>query len=1748
MAAKKGKKDGSENELDLTSSEKMERRMDQLRSLNIPVNSIKKRMTTYKKELKKGDKGVKKSGEELEELLDEGWIEWREQRNTMIRDLLIWILNDLDEKEVDTSAFRTRLGKLEGSKKGPDQVKKSIDGVLSDIESISEGYPELLSSETLTSFDKALNAFEGITGSKTDLPKHKKYFKKIKTLLKKGDVKNILVYSNLLYTIVKNEGIDDISKDRFKVIKDELEKMIETMKDFKRLGLGEESISKQLDRLNKGLDPSNVIEAQSALSRLAKSISRTEKEYFRRKGNLSIFDAQDLIDEYGPLINLSDQMKRLEELKDDVTTHPPKKFMDEGQKVLTDIKDILFENFEEQANQRLKTVDRDLEGAAGLTDNDRSNIMDLRTSTISSLENRNITEAMEYLSMAESIFTKADGEMSLESSKNRYIGLLDDIEGFLAKNIEIDEINNEILKIGQMFLLEDLKLDSVMAEVDVAEGMVREKKKEIRIEDFDHENSRIRNLLDNVDIKTEKKGNMIKRLEEIEGLLTDIEDDDYSEKLTLIRSDLDKEMSEYYRDNYNSWVTNIQGSMDSTDIEPEITTHLEKKIEDAGILYRDREYLSSGGLLKEVNDQIHEIQDQKDLDEAEALINSAEFLFEEANRAGVDVKDQTGLLIEAKNLLRNGDYRASKNIASRIESSVKSKWMESKKGHIREDLDGLKDYFMESNELGLDIDDASDLLEEAETYFEKEMYDEVNDMVYQAKETIDQKRQDYFSNGAMDTISTLKNEIGQLSDIGISTIEAETLMIEAERLFMEEKYEKAYSMTLDIKEHLNFSKGSYLKEEVPKKMEVIAKKVGKLEVMGLDTELARSYLNEATGHMDDGDLISTVDGLNKAEDISNEVYRSQVSLTIPETLVDVQKQIDHAIAKGLELDDVTGLLKEAEDLFNNENYDQALETIEKVQEDFKNRKDDFYKDKYLNNIDHVNKIMEKTVGMDNEVDLSRDNINMAKDAFERGDFEISHKLMGKVIKFLEGSFDQKETSKRREIVQTYYDEVRTLLTVAQAENIDISDETDMFSLAGELLVKADFDQAEHVLEGIKIGLNEKRVQMKKRLMESSIQTTEILLANMRDMGVDTTFEEKLIRELKVALRRGDLDRCDEINLQIQDVLHRNQGPYIVQKVQRDLSELKGKMVEAHSKGIEVINIQDKLTISNELFERGDLDGAMSEIENGRELLDEASRAYEQKEYRDLLVELEKQVQQLKQMGIPTEDEEYMVSVAQEALDKSQFMDATAYLETALLGANAKLNSFQRTTAEGYMQQIESYFEELSSRDIDISNLVKIYEEGKELHTQGEDKKAVSKFSSILELGEEIRVMNEVDSLRDVLETQKALYSDLREIGIKKMTKLEKVFTRADKLLSVDPVDIVVLSKILEKTDKILKKKAEPKMADLVKKYISSATSGIKEMQADAEESDQLKAKIKKAAVMLRSGELAEANIEIRDVLRSIEKTKLDETESLLGKEVASVKQMLTKLKTLGSNVSNSEKLLSRAKQALLDGKIENAEKLIKSVRTSVKDIVKRNMRETSLETIEFVDAMIHYLIDNFSGVSKKLGPSENKLDEARNMFKNKKFKAAKTKAEEARAEVEKIDIANIQQFFYVFRSSQATEMSRNVEIGIAELKNKGIDTSKVSLLFDKAREHFEKDEFDKGRQMITLAKIMLSEIDQQSLRDSAFDEMNNAHVEILTKKRKGIDTSGANRIYNKAKEAFSLREYKKAILLSKKAGHQIRKA
>lgn len=1740
---KKGGKKAEKSESDPIGS-----RIKALKDLGIPVKGF----GSYKRDIanlekKKDEDGLKKYKDELFGKLDTLRDKWVDKRIELNLEFARRCLDVLGENGEDISNGKGLLQIIErGRSDSPaEKTFDMMEELRSTINRSLSKFPALTIGEAWSSMEKSFQSYESVVGTEEKIDDAKKHFKKTIKLVEKGDLDNSLVYSNLLYTSIQSKVSDDTVKDRFKVIEEDVKGLMETMEEFKKYGLENTSMEKDLSKLEKLMKGNKISDAQTTIKRINKNVNRVEKEFFRRKGSVSILEAGDLIEEYGSLIDLKDQSKRIEKLKRDQTKMSPRKFMEESSSLLDDVRSHLFDNFEGQVTDRLVELDDKLKTVKD--ESDRSSIMDLREKASQSLASRDITEAMEYLSLAEEILGQTSNENDLIMVQDDYERFLSDYEILLNEDIELEELKEDITEIERMFLQDDILGGEVSQRVATAETKIKDRIVKVRTDQLSSEKDNMIGLLNTLNVPKDRMTKYESRFDELESMLSELEEDDYRERVSELKQDVDGEISNYFRDNYDDWAKEVQTSLENLRGKDLDTNELQTKLDDAGRMYRERDYLNSGQTLRSLKDELTIKENDSLIKEVEEQIDSAEFLFDEASRSGVDVESKKNELQIAKELLNKGEIKEASKLVGRIETDVKNLWKEQKRSHLQSDIEELRGFISESDQIGLDISDVGGLIDEAENLFKEDRLEEVNEVVLKAKETIDSEKNQYYSQGAMDSIKKLKDDITAFGDMGINTLESETLLIEAERLFMNEQYEDAYSITLDIREQLNLSKETYFQEQVPKELDSVMKKVAKLEVMGLDADSARAYLDEAGKNIEGGDLVGSFDNVHKAKEISDEIFKSHISLTIPETIIDVQKQIEDSSLDGLEIDDIQGMLQEAEGLFQNEDYDNALDRIERAQETFNLKKDDYYRSRYEENLDTIEDIMGKAQGIDTELDLSRDNLNMAKDAFERGDYESSHKLMGRILKFLDKSMSDKETGKRKEVVQTYFDEVRTMLMISEGENVDTTEERQLFKLAGELLEKGDFDQAEHILEGIKVSLSEKRVNMKRKLIESSIKTSEILLQNMNDMGINTDYEDKLILQLKEALRDGDLDLCDEINQKLTSTLQKNQGPVLVQKVQREISELRARIVDANRKGLDVSGAQKELSTAIELFELGDVEASQEKVGTANGVLDDLYSDYFEGEYLALRSSLQERIDELAELGIPSDDEEEVMSAADLLFKDGNTDQSRAMLEMAQIGAIAKLNSFQSSTAESYIEQITQYLSELDDKEVDTEDLIRVFEEGLELYQSGENERAISKFSSILELGEEIRTLHEVSVEKIRFDSLDRLYTDLKSIGFKGSKKITRMMNETREELGIDSPDIESIRKDLEEISKLLEKKKKPYMEKLVKTHIVQARKNLDAFSEEGVEDPSLTQLLKETGELFRNKEFDKADEIALQIISRIEDHYKKESGMQLKGEISQVKQMLTRLKTLGSNVTNAETLLTRAESALDESRIDNAEKLIRSVRQSIQEIVKRNMRETALETIEFTDAMIHYLIDNFSGITKTIKPAVEKLDTARELFKEKKFKAAKSISEEARDMVEQLDLQNIKQFLYVFRSMQAEEMERDVNHRVAELNTKGLDTTKALMLFENAKENFEKDEFDKGRQMITLARIMLSELDQQSLRDKAFDELNNAHVEILSQKKKGVSVTTAYKTYNNAKESFSMREFKKTILLAKRAHFQARK-
>ena len=1741
---KKKKRDEGSNEMITTLGTKI----NQLKNLGFKIGGFRKDLKTLEKEYGKKEGKPENIQKRLDRKVKEAWQEWELERLEYyigITERAISISKDRGLDDKDLSELLKGLKKDLGSKDF-EVSKERMNSVRKELDNLFKDQNDIIVSESLEAFDKGLDSYLDVARDTSGLKDAKKYFKKVKNYAKKSDLDNLIVYSNLLLNSSQKELSEELVKDRFKDIKSEIDELLDRIKTFKEYGIEPEGFEKELMKLDHSMDPKHFAEVKNRVTHIDKSLSRIEKEYFRKKGHVHLLEVSDSINEYGNLIDFGDASEKMEKLMEDETTISPKRFQDESENVLKSVRESLYTNFEPQVMERMESLDVSLESSDIEYKDDLEMIQELKGMADGALVNGHITEAMEYLSMAENIIGNINGEAGLERIRTRYIDLLEDYEVLLDEDLEMEELKGLLGDLESMFLEDDVKKDEISDKLAKAEEEVFGRRIQVRKKKLDNVRREITNTFETFSLSDKETEKILKEAEELESDIDGLEEGEFNSRINELNHDFEGVLGDFFKDNHTQWLSNVKGSLEELEGEGVEAKEMKDDLKKAEDMLSSEDYLEGGMILRRMKDDIEDIRKERETKEIEELINSAEFLYEEARRAGVEIAEGDEKLKEAKAKLIEGNLQEARELSTSFESDVKSGWMEFKREHLRGDIEEIREFMEDNVEIGLEIGEVDQLLEDAEKLFEKEEFDEVNHIIEKARDTITEERNHFFSEGAMKGIAEIKEEISSMEEMGVNKLEVETLLIEAERLFMNEDYESAYSMTLDIREKIRDSKEEYLESTVPKEMKKTLQDITRLEVMGLDTGSARDLINTASGKMKEGDLEGSMSAIQDAKEISDEIYKSHISMTIPETLVDVKKEIDQAAEEGIDLQEVEELMADAESLFLNEEYDQAMEMIDKARGTFEERKNNHYKDQFDSQISNVESMINQASDLDVELELSQDNVNMARDAFERGDYQASHTLLQRVMNYLEKSMNDHKTLKRKEVVLNNLEEVQTLIRVAREENIDVSDDMRNLDLVHELLDNKEIDQAEGILEGIKNGINDKRISRKRNLIESSIKTTQILLDNMSSMGIDVSYETSLMEKLKEGLRRGDLVYCTGINKKLEESLQNNKAPYLFQKLQQDIPEMKARIEEARKSGVETQKMNKIMEKAIKRYSEGDIEGTQKALDQVRELLDAADRVRSEKEYEEFQNKLKGKIAEMSEMGVPTEDEEGLLTKAEEMFNEGEPDEAITWLFTAIEGGEAKIKSFHSTAAKGYLSQIEEYLEELSNKGLDISNLEKLFSEGRNLHEEGDDRRAIGKFTSILDIGEEMRKIKEDKEITEKFTTWDRRYKEMKKLGLKPSKELKKLRKGIRNGLKDEDTDPEQIENIFSDFKEALRTEGGPYFERLSKKHIAEASKKFKELSEKRTLDPNIKNMIMDAGKKFRGEDFEEADIQALSAMELMAMVTQQESEEAIREELSSVKQMLTRLKSMGSNVSTPEQLLSKVELALKEGKIEAANKLIKSIRRSIKDIVKRNMRESSKETIEFAEALIHYLIDNFTGISKKLSPAENKLQEAREMFSKKKYKAAQKIATEAQKQAEDVDLSNIKQFLFVFRSMQAEEALRDVSIRMQELAQKKIDLSKAKILYREAEENFDKGNHDKGREMITLTRILLSELDQQSLREKAFDELNGAHVDILSMKRKGANIQNAYKIYENAKNAFSLQEYKKTILLAKKASSKVK--
>jgi hypothetical protein len=208
---------------------------------------------------------------------------------------------------------------------------------------------------------------------------------------------------------------------------------------------------------------------------------------------------------------------------------------------------------------------------------------------------------------------------------------------------------------------------------------------------------------------------------------------------------------------------------------------------------------------------------------AEEAMTSTQSKIDETREMGVDTSEAESLINEVESMFKDEDFDLIDEQLKKVNDIVQSSQREQKSKIVSEAVSSTKALLDETREMGARVDDAEDLLLQAEGMFGEEDYERVEEYVKRAEEAIQNSKIDFMRDETSKLVSTTKAKIEEGREHGADVSEAEDLLRQAEdMLTSDEDFESVEQL---VQQSLKYQRVSYYYTKQRKNIKRIILKV-----------------------------------------------------------------------------------------------------------------------------------------------------------------------------------------------------------------------------------------------------------------------------------------------------------------------------------------------------------------------------------------------------------------------------------------------------------------------------------------------------------------------------------------------------------------------------------------------------------------------------------------------------------------------------------------------------------------------------------------------------------------------------------------------------------------------------------------------------------------------------------------------------------------------------------------------------------
>jgi len=1100
-------------------------------------------------------------------------------------------------------------------------------------------------------------------------------------------------------------------------------------------------------------------------------------------------------------------------------------------------------------------------------------------------------------------------------------------------------------------------------------------------------------------------------------------------------------------------------------------------------------------------------------------IERLEQMLGNAKKLSVDTTAVEKMISQSRTTLETGDFTNF----NKLEASTRTKLQELLKGtKSLNQIQKTEKLFEKAKKLGLDLSDIEELIREAKKNHESGKFKQVaSKMTRVRKELRELERYEKSNKAVVDTIKL----VDEAKERGIDVKSSESMLNRAKKDLETRKFRNIPQLVKDIRDELRVAEDSKKASDLIAEVDQLIKDVREA---GAVVTNAEQFLSTAKTAFKNKNYYRAIHNGELARSSALDAKENFWILHAKSTISAINLLISEANEFGANTDEATKALKKAEEMFETKNFDE-LDAVLGHAEELAKSSLDSAKMKYM-----YEKASSDLSSVEDFIENSRKkgaDVSEAENLLKRTDDLLSNQKFDELEVLIK---DARESSNKA-LHQFQLNQanasiagVETYITEAKEAGIDVSDAEELLKQAESLFQEEDFEALEKYISEAENVTRTKWTEEKARHASEAISTTQSLIEESLELGIDVTDAQQLLLEAEAQFKDADYDAVEDVVKRAEAIARSSWEDFRAQLAMEEINKLESLMEETQKLGADVSEAKKFIEEAKTHFKDKNFDETESVLKNAEALLESRYRELKRKDIKEILNNTNDELKKGKDMGVDMAASEKLYIEAKEMYDADQLELSviSEFVTKAQTTVHESIQNYINTTTQEALTSAGTKLQELKDTGVDVS-------EAEDLLSQAEAMFQEEDFSSVEEYikkaesaAEDSRQMFFSQKFsNDILLTQRFIM-DVKDMGGDVQGPLEELDLANTALKNKE---FEAVDEHLESTRKMLDDIKEKQVVKNTENRIADLEDSLRDLEKTGLDLSDAQAMVEEAKTALAADDLKDVNFKIAKAEDIINKLRDEYLSSELKVSIANIQVSIDKLKNLGKDVTSAQENLDQAKRMIEEGKFGEAKSFMSKSKATLEEVKEEVYQKDWLTGFESAKQ----LLQDAKALGIDTSTFEQELNDAEKHADEGELAEAKTKLTQSEQKLREIYETSMQDL--------AQKTIAKVEDFISSTKSLGVDLTDTAEYMDKVKQALAAKEFDKVNTMTSDIEKQVDLSREKFIEQKIVDEIDPIKDDLEAAREIGATVRDAEEYLETATQSFKDANFEKALKFVERA-------